>query len=160
MSENTESNAAMDDFNLDTDVVESPLIPNGNYLGNVTGVSIDNEKHSIVWKIALQGNEDAIMSDGETTVDGNTMFFRNWLPKPGDDTEMNSTGKQTKRQSKLNQLKKFVTAMRLEVTTMADIINCIEEGDWVGLEVVCTIAAREWQGAFSNEVTKMVAAGR
>lgn len=157
MSENNE-NAAMDDFNLDTDVVESPLIPNGNYLGNVTGVSIDHEKYSIVWKIALQGNEGQIMSDGETEVDGNTVFFRNWLPKPGDDKEMTSTGKQTKRQSKLNSLAKFFKAMNLDVVTMTDIVNCIEEGDWIGLDVTVAISTREWNGSFNNDVNKMTAA--
>ena len=158
-TENSE-NVAMDDFNLDTDVVESPLIPNGNYLAIVTGVSIDHEKHSIVWKLVLQGNEGSIMSDGETEVDGATLFYRNWLPKPGDDTEMTSSGKLTKRQSKLNQLAKFVKALHLEVTTMSDIVREIEEGDWIGLDVVVTVASREWQGAFNNEVTKMVATGR
>ena len=157
MSENNE-NAAMDDFNLDTDVVESPLIPNGNYLGNVTGVSIDHEKCSIVWKIALQGNEGQIMSDGETEVDGNTVFFRNWLPKPGDDKEMTSTGKQTKRQSKLNSLAKFFKAMNLDVVTMTDIVNRIEEGDWIGLDVTVAISTREWNGSFNNDVNKMTAA--
>jgi len=158
MSEENGTNAAMDDFNLDTDVVENPLIPNGNYSGNVTGVTIDHEKHCIVWKIAMQGNDGAIMSDGETEVDGETVFFRNWLPKPGDEVEMTSTGKQTKRQSKLNNLAKFFKAMNLPVVTMTDIVNAIEEGDWIGLDVTVAVATREWQGSFSNEVTKMTVA--
>ena len=32
----TENETAFDDFNLDTDVVETPLVPNGNYSGNIT----------------------------------------------------------------------------------------------------------------------------
>jgi hypothetical protein len=147
---------AMDDFNLDTDVVEEPLIPNGNYSANVTAVTLDTEKHAIVWKLVLQGNEGSVMADGETEVDGAVVFFRNWLPKPGDDAEMTSSGKMTKRQSKLNQLAKFTKAMNLDVVTMADIVRCIDEAEWIGKEVIASVAIREWQGSFSNEVTKMV----
>jgi hypothetical protein len=61
----------------------------------------------------------------------------------------------TKKQSKLNQLQKFVKVMKLDVVTMSDIQRKVDEADWVGLEVVAAVAIREWQGAFSNEITKM-----
>jgi hypothetical protein len=153
----TENETAFDDFNLDTDVVETPLVPNGNYSGNVTQVTVDHEKHAIIWKVVLANNDGCIMSDGEHDVDGEVLFFRNWLPKPGDDIELTSSGKMTKKQSKLSQLQKFVKAMHLDVVTMSDIQRKVDEADWIGLEVVAAVAIREWQGSFSNEITKMTA---
>lgn len=152
MSENTISTS----FNLENDYHEDPLVPQGNYYASVTGVSIDTEKAAIVWKIVLQGN-GAVMSDGETEVEGASLFFRNWLPRPGDETEMTTTGRTTKFQSKVNQLAKFAKGMNINMNTPQAIQDAIDNGEWIGLDVLATVAISEYQGTTRNDVSRMSA---
>lgn len=158
MSEETTTNEVTEamDFNLDTDVIEEPLVPQGNYIGSVTEVKLDLENYKIQWKIVLNDNA-GLMSDGETEVNGATLFFNNWLPKPGDDVEMTSNGRTTKRQSKINQLGKFAEKMKIKMNTMATIREAIDNGDWVGIDVVVSVKISEYQGNVRNEVSSMVA---
>ena len=152
MSENTISTS----FNLENDFHEEPLVPQGNYYASVTGVSLDTEKAAIVWKIVLQGN-GAVMSDGETEVEGATLFFRNWLPRPGDETEMTTTGRTTKFQSKVNQLAKFAKGMNINMNTPQVIQEAIDDGEWIGLDVLATVTISEYQGTTRNDVSRMSA---
>lgn len=152
MSENTISTS----FNLENDYHEEPLVPQGNYYASVTGVSLDTEKAAIVWKIVLQGN-GAVMSDGETEVEGATLFFRNWLPRPGDETEMTTTGRTTKFQSKVNQLAKFAKGMNINMNTPQAIQDAIDDGEWIGLDVLATVTISEYQGTTRNDVSRMSA---
>lgn len=154
MSENTAPIST--EFNLENDFHEDPLVPQGNYYASVTGVSLDTEKCAIVWKLVLQGN-GAVMSDGETEVEGSTVFFRNWLPRPGDENEMTSTGRTTKFQSKVNQLAKFAKAMGINMNTPSAIQESIENGEWIGLDVLAAITITEYQGTTRNEVSRMSA---
>ena len=144
-------------FNLATDFVEEPLVPQGNYFGNITKIGLDTEKYAIVWNITLDGNS-GLMTDGETDVDGNVAFFRNWLPRPGDETEMTSSGRSTKRQSKINMLAKFIKVMGLNVNTMDEIEEAVLNQEWIGKQVVITVGITEYNGTVRNEVNKMVAA--
>lgn len=150
MSENTISTS----FNLENDYHEEPLVPQGNYYASVTGVSLDTEKAAIVWKIVLQGN-GAVMSDGETEVEGATLFFRNWLPRPGDETEMTTTGRTTKFQSKVNQLAKFAKGMSINMNTPQAIQDAIDNGEWIGLDVLASVTISEYQGTTRNDVSRM-----
>ena len=150
MSENTISTS----FNLENDFHEEPLVPQGNYYASVTGVSIDTEKSAIVWKLVLQGN-GAVMSDGETEVEGATLFFRNWLPRPGDETEMTTTGRTTKFQSKVNQLAKFAKGMNINMNTPQAIQDAIDNGEWIGLDVLASVTISEYQGTTRNDVSRM-----
>ena len=152
MSENTISTS----FNLENDFHEEPLVPQGNYYASVTGVSLDTEKAAIVWKIILQGN-GAVMSDGETEVEGVTLFFRNWLPRPGDETEMTATGRTTKFQSKVNQLARFAKGMNINMNTPQAIQDAIDNGEWIGLDVLATVTISEYQGTTRNDVSRMSA---
>ena len=150
MSENTISTS----FNLENDFHEDPLVPQGNYYASVTGVSLDTEKAAIVWKIVLQGN-GAVMSDGETEVEGATLFFRNWLPRPGDETEMTTTGRTTKFQSKVNQLAKFAKGMGINMNTPEAIQNAVDDAEWIGLDVLASVTISEYQGTTRNDVSHM-----
>lgn len=152
MSENTISTS----FNLENDFREEPLVPQGNYYASVTDVSIDTEKAAIVWKIVLQGN-GAVMSDGETEVEGATLVFRNWLPRPGDENEMTATGRTTKFQSKVNQLAKFAKGMNINMNTPQAIQDAIDNGEWIGLDVLATVTISEYQGTTRNDVSRMSA---
>jgi hypothetical protein len=152
MSENTITTS----FNLENDFHEDPLVPQGNYYASVTGVSLDVEKAAIVWRIVLQGNS-AVMSDGETEVEGATLFFRNWLPRPGDETEMTATGRTTKFQSKINQLVKFAKGMGINMNTPEAIQTAINDAEWIGLDVLATVTINEYQGTTKNDVSRITA---
>jgi hypothetical protein len=154
MSEET-TNTLNTTFNLENDYHEDPLVPAGNYYATVSGVSIDGEKYAIVWKLVLQGN-GAVMSDGETEVEGSTLFFRNWLPRPGDEVEMTSTGRTTKFQSKVNQLAKFAKNMGLNMNTPQAIQEAVENAEWIGMDVLASVTTSEYQGTIRNEVSRLV----
>lgn len=143
------------DFSVDSEYKADPLVPQGTYLGNVTAVSYDKEKNAIVWKIALAGN-DGVMTDGETPIDGAVMIMNNWLPKAGDENEMTANGRNTKRQSKINMLKKFADNMKINMNTPATIAEAIQNGDWIGLEVQVKVKVSEYEGNYRNEVQSMI----
>jgi len=141
-------------FDVESEFKPEPLIPNGIYNGTVSQFTFDSERSALVWQITLSGN-DGVMSDGETPVDGSTVFFRNWLPRPGDENEYAKNGKGTKRQSKINMLKQFMSKMKIDISTPQKIAQAIEEQSFVGLEVKATIEITEYQGIVRNEVRKL-----
>jgi hypothetical protein len=95
------------------------------------------------------------MSDGETPIDGAYTFFRNWLPKPGDESIMTPSGKGTKRQWKINGLKEFETIMGIDMSTPAKIADALSNAEWVGIEADLTVEISEYQGKFSNQVNRI-----
>lgn len=148
------------DFNLEQDFKMEPLVPNGTYSGNVIGVEFKADKANIQWKVALDGN-GGFMSDGETPVDGVTLFFNNWLPKKGDESTMSASGRATKFQNKVNQLAKFAKGMNLDMNTMQIIKDAIDNGEYIGLAVKVAVSTSEYpagSGNMKNDVTNMTAA--
>lgn len=145
------------EFDLEDEYKPEPLVPNGNYRGNVVGVGFEPARHAIAWKVTLAEN-GGVMSDGETSIDGWTGYNRNWLPKPGDDNEMTKDGRQTKRQSKINMTKRFAEDMKVNMNTPKIIAEAIRNQDWVGLPVIVSIGLNEYQGVTRNQISKMVAA--
>lgn len=139
-------------FNLEDEYKPEPLITSGNYRGNVISVVLDK---AIVWKVALDGN-GGVMSDGETPIDGSHQFFRNWLPKPGDENEPTKDGRSNKRQSKINMLKSFADGMKINMNSPAIIAETIANQDWIGLQVMATISISEYMGVVRNQIDKMV----
>ena len=142
------------DFNLEDEYKPAPLVPQGNYQGNVTNVTVDARGHAILWQIALDGN-GGYQSDGETPIDGQVMFYRAWLPKSGDDSEMIKSGGMTKRQWKINALADFSKAMGINMSTPAVIKEAIENSDWIGIRVTMAVTFDEYQGVVRNQVNKM-----
>ena len=132
------------DFNLEEEYKPPPLAPQGNYIGNTTGVTFDQSNQALVWETVLVDN-GGVMSDGETPVDGQKFYYRNWLPRPGDKEIMTASGRSTKRQAKIN------------MGTPKAVQDAIEAGDWVGLDVLVSLGISEYQGRVRNEITKMVA---
>jgi len=145
------------DFNILEEVKEPGLIPDGTYHGSITSVAYDREKFTINWRVTLLEN-GGLCTDDETPVDGSTLFFTNWLPKPGDESEMIASGRMTKRQSKINQLGKFITGMKLDETSISAIAKAIEDAEYIGLEVTIKVGTSEYQGVVRNEVKNMIAA--
>jgi hypothetical protein len=152
------SNGAMfGNFDLDAEYKPEPLIPNGKYFAAIRAVKADTKAYCLVWEAVLHDNE-VTASDGKTSVDGMVVWYRNWMPKPGDENEFSSDGKKTKRQNKINMLTKFGQKMKINLGTPQLIAQAISEGEWIGLEVIVDIVIKEWKGDIKNEVNGMVAA--
>lgn len=142
------------DFSVEDEYKADPLIPSGTYHAAATSVKFDPTQQAIAWTFVLHDN-GGLMSDGVSGVDGATVFFRNWLPRPGDESEMNSSGKATKRQSKINMMKQFSATVGIDMSTPPIIIAALTEQTWLGLEVDLTISTREWEGKIFNDVKKV-----
>lgn len=142
-------------FDLEDEYKPDPLISKGNFRGNIIGVVIDTEQSAIIWKIVLAEN-GGVMSDGETPIDGSHQYYRNWLPKPGDENEPSGGGGGNKRQTKINMLKKFADDMKIDMNTPAIIAESILNQDWVGLEVIVSISLNEYMGTTRNQIDKMI----
>jgi len=153
MSE-TKSYDANLDFNLTEDYKEPGLIPDGTYHANVTSVVFDREKSCFTWKVTLAEN-GGVCTDDETAIDGNTLEFKNWLPKPGDEKEMTASGRMTKRQSKINSLAKFMKKMQLKEETVPQILEAIDNAEYIGLEVDINIGTKVFNDTTFNEVKDM-----
>jgi len=146
------------EFNLEEDFKADPLIPAGNYFGNVIEVKM-GDKGSVDWKVALDGN-GGFRSDGETPVDGSHIYYRNWLPKKGDENIPTPSGNGNKFQAKVNMMKQFADGMKVNMNTMSIIRESITNGDWIGLQVVCKLAIAEYpkdSGKYKNDCNGMVA---
>jgi len=142
------------DFNVNDEFKAEPLIPNGTYHGVATSIKFEASKFCITWDFCLHDN-GGVMTDGETPVDGSHVYFRNWLPKPGDETEMSKSGKTTKRQSKINMLMDFQSNLSVDMSTPARIMTALEEQQWIGTEADLEIGSSEWNGRFRNDVSKI-----
>jgi hypothetical protein len=94
------------------------------------------------------------MSNGDTPIDGAHVFFRNWLPKPGDENELTKTGRNNKRQSKINMLRDFENAMGIDMSTPAKIAQALNEQTWIGVEADLDVDVDEYMGKFRNIVNK------
>jgi len=142
------------DFNVDDEYKPDPLIPKGTYHGVVTNVSFNPTQYCIIWDICLHDN-GGVMNDGETAIDGAHVWFRNWLPKPGDEDKLTNSGKTNKRQSKINMLRDFSDSLGLDMTSPQKISTAISEAAWIGIEVDAVTDIDEWQGKFRNAVGRM-----
>ena len=141
------------DFSLSDEYKEDPLVPTGTYKGNVTNVTFDPDQMAIVWDVVMEGNEGT-MSDGETLIDGQVLFFRNWLPRKGDEDIAGKRGG-NKRQTKINMLKKFAEKMDISMDTPTIIAEAIENTDWIGIPVLAKVSINEYEGNISNQINNM-----
>ena len=143
------------DFDLDSEYKPAPLIPGGNYRGNVIEVTHEASKYALAFKVCLAEN-GGFMSDGKTEIDGVHEVFRLWLPKPGDENEMQKNGRVTKRQGKINQMADFQNGMKINMKTAAAMAQAIAEQLWCGIPVIVTVDVETYQGNTRNRITKMV----
>lgn len=143
------------DFSLDDEYKPDPLAPTGNYFGHTVGVAFEQGNQAVAWKVTLNDN-GGVMSDGETPIDGQSFYYRNWLPKPGDENLMTVSGRSTKRQAKINMMKQFATEMQVNMDTPLDIMTGIESGEWVDIPVLVGLGIDEYQGRSRNQISRMV----
>jgi hypothetical protein len=142
------------DFNLEDEYTPEPLAPAGTYRGHVTAVTFDPAQQAIVWQVVLQGN-GSYMSDGKTPIDGSRHYFRNWLPRPGDENIMTPSGRSTKRTAKINMMTKFAEGMEISMNTKDAIIKGITEGEWLGIPVFAKLSLNTYQGNTRNQIDSM-----
>lgn len=143
-----------DSFDTEMEYKASPLIPRGTYRANSTDVKFDGENQCIIWTFCLADN-GGVMSDGSTPVDGVTIVYKNWLPKPGDADILTASGKMTKRQAKINMLADFARDLKIDMSTPVKIIEALRNGEWIGLSATLTISMREYEGRTFNDVSKV-----
>ena len=143
------------DFDVDDEYKPVPLIPNGNYLGAITAVKVEGAR--IAFQITMSENgPEHVMSDGETPVDGAQEYYNVWLPKAGDESTPTTSGKQTKRQWKINNMKKVGEKLGIRLQSLGQIREDAAAGTWVGHEVVAVVGTREYKGEMQNEITDLV----
>ena len=141
------------DFNVEDEYKPEPLIPKATYHAVATKITFQPSQFCIVWDFCLHDN-GGVMNDGETPIDGAHVFFRNWLPKPGDENELTKTGRNNKRQSKINMLKDFENAMGIDMSTPQKIAQALNEQAWIGVEADLDVDVDEYMGKFRNVVNK------
>ena len=154
---NAEGAEEAGDFNLEEEYKEPPLIPQGFYHGAITNVEYDPEVNTVIWTVTLDGN-GGMASDGETPIDGQSLAYTNYLPLAGDENERTKKGTMSKRQAKINMLAQFVKDMKIQVNTMTDLMEGINNSIWIGKEVSAKVSASKWEGRVFNKVAKLVAA--
>lgn len=142
------------DFNVEDEYKPEPLIPKGTYHGVATKITFSPAQFCIVWDFCLHDNGGS-MNDGSTPIDGAHVYFRNWLPKPGDENELTKSGKNNKRQSKINMLKDFENSLGIDMSTPTKIAVALSEQSWIGVEADLDVDADEYQGRFRNVVNKI-----
>ncbi|MHA1481924.1 MAG: hypothetical protein ACTSQA_00615 [Candidatus Heimdallarchaeaceae archaeon] len=143
------------DFNLDSDFKADPIAAIGNYTGRVCRVHFETKGNCICWDVIATGNVNITMNDGETPVDGSTFFYRNWLPRSGDENIRTKSGKSTKRQAKINMLKQFQDAMLINMNTRTAVQEALENADWIGIPVSMQIVIDEYRGVRRNVINRM-----
>lgn len=149
------------DFSLEEDYKPEPLIPKGNYLANIVSHPFNRENGTLRIEVVFAGNDDVVLSDGESTLDGRHETYTVWLPKRGDEDNLTKDGKMTKLQFKINALREFFDAMKIPIKTVDSwekIAQSCDNGDWVGYNVLASVAPNEYQGRVRNQINKLVAA--
>lgn len=142
------------DFNVNDEYKTPPLIPKGNYHAVSVATKFSPAQFCIVWEFNLHDN-GGVMNDGDTPLDGAHVFFRNWLPKPGDENIPTKKGNMTKRQSKINMLKDFQDTLGLDMSTPQAIATALSESQWIGIEADVEVDIEEYQGRFRNVVNRV-----
>lgn len=141
-----------DDFDLDRDYTPTPIIPKGDYWGNITRTGLNKEANSIDFTCLFEGNGDDVCADGETPVDGISAVFKLWLPKPEDATKYIKSGGMTKRQFKLNAIKEFIDSMGFSANTMQEIKSALENGDWLTDGVKINVQVDTYKGNTRHQI--------
>jgi hypothetical protein len=138
-------------FNVDEEAMDEPLVPDGTYNGSITNVKFYPEGQNLKFYITLSDN-GGTCTDGETPVDGATIPLTVWFPRAGDKDEQTKSGRQSKHQWKVNNIKKVASKLGITMNTPDQIMDAIANSEWVGIEVSCKISVNEYEGNINNQV--------
>jgi hypothetical protein len=141
------------DFDVDMEYKEEPLIPQMVTKGAIQNVSLSNSMVKIDF---LVQDTDAVMSDGETPVEGASVSKKIWLPKESDKHEQTKSGKQTKYQFKINQLKRFCDQSGINLRTPKAIQDAVD-GSLTGEEYKIEINVDTYNNQTFNVVENVYA---
>lgn len=145
------------DFDLEDEYKPLPLAAKGTYFGTVSGLKWDAGQNCLIWSVTLSDENEGVLSDGITPLAGQKFDYRNWFPKAGDENEMSSSGRQTKRQAKINMIKDFSDKMKIDMSSPKKIVEAVQNGDWVGIPVVVGVDIDQYMGRFRNTISRMAA---
>lgn len=150
-----EMNLNIESFDINSEYVQDPLIPDGTFKGIVTKVELKPDTGITEFTIQLQGNEGIFCVDGVTPVDGKTSKYTVWLPVKGDELIKSQFSALTKRQDKIRSIKKFSEKMKINIGTEKDIKQAIESQEWLSIPVIVSIKSRPYEGVLYNQIKKM-----
>lgn len=134
------------DFAISDEYKEDPLAAQGTYNGITKFIEYNKNIHAITWSVVATENPGITLLDGETPVDGVEFQFNNWLPKPGDENIRSKNGKSTKRQNKINSLKRFQEDMSIDMNTPDAVAQALENGEWIGISVIFKLGINTYTG--------------
>lgn len=148
-------NLSIEAFDLNSEYVQDPLIPDGTYKGTITKVELKTDAGTLEFTVLLQGNEGIYCVDGVTPVDGKTSRYTVWLPVKGDELIKSQFSSLTKRQDKIRSIKKFSEKMKINMGTDKEIKQSIDSQEWLFVPVIASIKSRPYEGVLYNQVKKM-----
>jgi hypothetical protein len=148
MTDNATENETLD-FDIEDEFKPTPLVPKGSYTGHITEALFEGVMLALTVTL---NNNDGVLSDGVTPVDGMAIKYKVWFPKPGDETALIKSGIMTKRQWKINNAKKVAEALGISLNSRTVIMESIADGEWIGIPVIAKIDVKEYLGEISNEI--------
>ncbi|HED38708.1 MAG TPA: hypothetical protein ENI76_10780 [Ignavibacteria bacterium] len=155
MNEEAGVNVGMDmDFNASEEAIDIPFLAEGVYIAKIQSVmyKTDISLLEITWVLE---NNGGTYPGTEFSIDGAKVKQNIWLPKAGDEKEMSANGKMTKRQSKLNSLKRFCETLGVSGNTPEEINDAILSGSWGGVTGRITVKVKEDDYGIKEEVRKV-----
>ena len=145
----------LEPFNVETEFVVDPLVPDGTYKGLITKVELKTENGILEFTVALEGNEGINCSDGITPIDGMTSRYALWLPQKGDELIKSKFSALTVRQDRIRAIKKFSEKMGIIIGNAQDILLAIEKQEWLSIPVFVSIKSKPYEGILYNQIKKM-----
>ncbi len=139
------------DFDLEDEFEPPVLVQTGVYAGTIEKLDYNFEGACLVWTVKLEGNGGNCVTKGDggiyvavenSPVDNQRLWFRNWLPRPGDEAKISQKTGKSKKQWKVNALGEFCNALDIPFAVLknpAAINGYIDSLDWKGLEVTMNV---------------------
>ena len=145
----------LEPFNVETEFVVDPLVPDGTFKGLITKVELKSDNGILEFTVALEGNEGINCSDGITPIDGKTSRYAVWLPQKGDELVKSKFSALTVRQDRIRAIKKFSEKMNITIGNAQDILLAIERQEWISIPVLVSIKSKPYEGVLYNQIKKM-----
>lgn len=153
--DNVPGSMNLEPFDISTEFVADPLIPDGTFKGLVVKAALKNDNGILEFTVQLQGNEALCCVDGITPVDGKTTRFAVWLPRKGDELIQSKFSSLTVRQDRIRSIKKFSDQMRINIGNNEDIQHAIADQEWISIPVLVQVRAKPNEGILYNYIKKM-----
>ena len=128
------------EFDTATDYIPDPLVNKGDYNGKIFSTSWSDDGVQFLIGVRLSENPGRVCSDGKTPVDGREYTKKLTMPLENDRTMPPKFGKAaTMFDAKVKTLSNFAKKMSMDTITPAVLKEIIENGTWMGKDVVLGI---------------------